>query len=187
MGPAATSEPEFLRTLPRPPDQPGSLLTPAPPLGPPPPDLESPYFERDPLLDPPALGLTGWFADVDAGILKPHLVNELFHPVTFPDGSSTRVGVNASHLNWTVSPTIEVGYRLPSGFGGIAVAYRNMTSQGSEPAIGADGPATLSSRLNANVGDLNWVSNEYTPWKFCEMHSALRAAVHQHLLRFAGQ
>src|SRR5262249_20201830 len=69
----------------------------------------------------------------------------------------------------TVSPRIEVGYRLPSGFGGISVAYRNMTSQGSEEVIGADGPATLSSRLNVNLGDLDWVSKEYTPWGLCEI------------------
>jgi len=168
-GPAATPEPEFLKTFPRPPDQPASLLAPPSPLGPPPPDLEQPYFQPDPLVDPPGLGLPGWFADVDVGILKPHLVNQLSLPVTFPDGSSTTVGVNASHLNWTVSPRFEVGYRLPSGFGGIAVSYRNITSQGSDSVIGADGPATLASRLNVNVADLDWVSNEYTPWQLCEM------------------
>jgi len=166
---AATPEPEFLKTFPRPPDQPASLLAPPPPLGPPPPDLEKPYFQQDPLLDPPWLGLIGLFADVDVGILKPHLINQLRNTVTFPDGSSTTVGVNPSHLNWTVSPRIEVGYRLPSGFGGISVAYRNMTSQGSDAVICADGPATLSSRLNVNLGDMDWVSNEYTPWGLCEM------------------
>jgi hypothetical protein len=62
-----------------------------------------------------------------------------------------------------------VGYRLPAGFGGISVAYRNMTSQGSDAVIGADGPATLSSRLNVNLGDLDWVSREYTPWELWEL------------------
>jgi hypothetical protein len=196
-----TPEPEFLKTFPRPPGQPTSLLAPPPPPGPPPPDLERPYFQPDPLLDPPALGPIGWFADVDIGILKPHLVNQLSLPVTFPSSSppatgnvpgippgvttsagqnfisppmpaaplSVIVGVNSSHLNWTVSPRFEVGYRLPSGFGGIALAYRFLVSQGSEGVIGADGPATLSSRLNANVVDLDWVSHEYVLWAICEM------------------
>jgi hypothetical protein len=164
-----TPEPEFLKTFPRPPDQPASLMAPAPPLGLPPPDLERPYFQSDLLVDPPALGAIGWFADVDIGILKPHLVNQQTLPVTLLDGTIVQVGVNASRLNWTVSPRFEVGYRLPTGFGGFAVSYRNLTSQGSEAVIGADGPATLSSRLNANVADLDWVSNEYTPWKLCEM------------------
>lgn len=160
--PAAMPEPEFLKTLPRPPDQPASLLVPAAPLGPPPPNLEQPYFVQDPLVNPPELGAVGWFADVDAGFLKPHLLNHLNQPVTFPDGSSTIVAVNAVPLNWTVSPRVEVGYRLPTGFGGFALSYRNMTSQGSQALIGADGPATLTSLLNVNVVDLDWVSNEYT-------------------------
>ena len=63
---APVPEPEFLKTLPRPPDAPRSLMAPPPPLGPPPPDLERPYFQPDPLLDPPALGLPGWFGEVDA-------------------------------------------------------------------------------------------------------------------------
>lgn len=186
--------PDFLKTFPRPPDRPASLMVPAPPLGPPPPDLERPYFQADPLLDPPALGGIGWFGSVDIGILKPHLVNELSLPVPFPNAnvpgippgvvpsvttsanqnfisppmpaapSSVTVGVDASHLNWTVSPRFELGYRLPSGFGGISLAYRFLTAEGSDAVIGADGPATLTSRLNINTGDLSWSSREYTPW-----------------------
>ncbi len=195
-GVAAMPEPEFLKTFPRPPDQPASLLAPAPHLGPPPPNLEQPYFQTDPLLDPPALGLPGWFGDVDLGILKPHLVNQLRLPVTLPPTSppltgnvpgippgvitsagqnflsppiasspaSVTVGVNPSHLNWTVSPRFEFGYRLPSGFGGIAVSYRFLNAQGSEVMFGPDGPATHTSRLDYNIGDLDWVSHEYTPW-----------------------
>jgi hypothetical protein len=201
--PAATAEPEFLQTLPQPPDRPASLDTPAPAAQPIPlpPDSEGRYFQPDPLLDPPALGQVGWFADVDVGILKPHLVNELHLPVTFPGSSppvlgnvpgipptvqtssgqnfvsppmastptSVDVGVNASRLNWTISPRFELGYRLPSGFGGIAFSYRFLNAQGSEGVIGADGPATLSSRLDFNIGDVDWVSNEYVPWAICEM------------------
>jgi hypothetical protein len=168
--PAPTAGPDFLLTLPRPPDLPGSLMALPPPPGPPPPDLERPYFQEDPLLDPPQLGLIGWFGRVDIGIVKPHLVNQLNQPVTFPDGvTSTTVGVPPAKLNWTVSPYVELGYRLPSGFGGIALGYRNMTAQGSEGVIGADGPVTLTSRLNVNVGQLDWVSNEYTPWHLCDM------------------
>jgi hypothetical protein len=168
-GPAAVTEPEFLQSLPRPPDVPGSLYAPPPPPGPPAPDLESPYFQPDPLLDPPQLGQLGWFFDVDVNVLKPHLVNQESLTVPFPDGTTTSVGVNASHLDWTVSPRVEVGYRLPSGFGGIAVSWRGLAAQGSEGVIGADGPAVLTSRLDYNIGSLDWVSQEYTPWHFCDM------------------
>jgi hypothetical protein len=168
-GPAAASEPDFLQGFPRPPDAPGSLMAPPPPPGPPAPDLERPYFEPDPLLDPPQLGVPGWFIDVDAAVVKPHLVNEESQPVTFANGGTFTVGVNAVPMNWTVSPTVEVGYRLPSGFGGIAVSWRGLTAQGSQGAIGADGPATLSSRLEYNIGTVDWISNEFTPWQWCEM------------------
>ncbi len=167
--PAAAPVSDSAMSFPRPPDLPRSLMAPAPPLGLPPPDLERPYFQPDPLLDPPALGLPGWFADVDVGILKPHLVNQLSLPVTFPDGRTTTVGVNASRLDWTVSPRFEAGYRLPSGFGGIALSYRFLAAQGSETVAGADGLQVLHSRLDYHIGDLDWVSNEYTPWHVCDM------------------
>ncbi len=186
--------PEFLKTFPRPPDQPGSLYAPSPPLGPPPPDLENPYFQPDPLLDPPELGPLGWFGCVDVGLFKPHLVNQLSLPVPVPavnppgippstppsvqsgpgqnfftppmpvSPASVNVGVNASRLDWTVSPRFELGYRLPSGFGGISLAYRFLVAQGSEGVLGADGPAVLSSRLDINAAELSWASREYTPW-----------------------
>jgi hypothetical protein len=155
--------------LPQPPQVPGSLYAPPPPPGPPAPDLERPYFQPDPLLDPPQLGLPGWFFSVDAYVLKPHLDNSTMSlPVTFPDGTPFTVGPNASLLNWTVSPRIELGYRLPSGFGGIAVSWRGLAAQGSQGVIGADGPALLSSRLDYNIGSLDWVSQEYTPWHLCD-------------------
>jgi hypothetical protein len=167
--PATTTEPAFLKTFPRPPDQPASLLAPAPPVGPPPPNLEQPYYFQDALVNPPELGAVGWFADVDVGILKPHLLNHVGLPVTFPDGSSTQVGVNAVPLNWTAAPRVEVGYRFAAGLGGVALSYRNMTSEGSQALIGADGPATLTDQLNASIIDLDWVSNEYTQLRGWEM------------------
>src|SRR5690242_13362707 len=47
---AEAQQPRILQSLPELPSQPRSLFAPAPPLGPPPRDLEYPYFERDPLL-----------------------------------------------------------------------------------------------------------------------------------------
>jgi hypothetical protein len=168
-GSDAAAEYNPLPGLPHPPQVPGSLYAPPPPPGPPPPDLERPYFQPDPLLDPPQLGLPGWFFGVDLYVLKPHLVNQESLPITFPDGTGTTVGVNSVPMNWTVSPRIELGYRLPSGFGGIAVSWRGLAAQGSQGLIGADGPAVLTSRLDYNIGSLDWVSQEYTPWHVCDM------------------
>jgi hypothetical protein len=162
-------EPEFLKALPRPPAEPRSLFAPPLPPGPPPPDLERPYFQRDPLLDPPNYPVPGWFGLVDLGILKPHLKNQLVGPVTFADGTTATVGLPAATLDWTVAPRFEVGCRLPSGFGGISLAYRFIVSQGTNAIVGPDGPATLSSRFDVNVADLDWSSAEFSPYKLWDM------------------
>lgn len=162
----------FLQELPRPPDVPPSLLAPPTPLAPPP-DLERPYFQPDPLLDPPSLGQVGWFADVEVGIVKPVLESQLLGTVTFANGNTINVGLPAAKLYWTASPRFEVGYRLPSGFGGISLAYRYLVSEGSSAVMGGDGPAMLKSRLDYNIADLAWTSREYTPWKLCEMRVRL--------------
>jgi hypothetical protein len=131
--------------------------------------LERPYFQRDPLLDPPNYPVPGWFGLVDLGILKPHLKNQLVGSVGFADGTTAAVGLPAATLDWTVSPRFEVGYRLPSGFGGISLAYRFIVSEGTNAILGADGPATLKSRLDVNVADLDWSSAEFTAYNLWDM------------------
>jgi hypothetical protein len=111
----------------------------------------------------------GWFGDVEVGILKPNLKNQLINTVTFTDGTTAIVGLPAARLDWTASPRFEVGYRLPSGFGEVSLAYRFMVSQGTETVIGPDGPATLKSRLDVNLVDLDYSSQEFTPWDLWDM------------------
>src|SRR5207253_2591637 len=108
------------------------------------------------------LGLPGWFGQVDVGYLAPHLKNELINTVTFADGSTTTVGLPAARLDWTVSPRFEVGYRLPTGFGGISLSYRFLVAEGTDFIAGLDGSAVLKSRLDFHVADLDWSSREYT-------------------------
>ncbi len=71
---AGSSEPDPLPGLPRPPDQPASLLRPAP-AGPlyGCPQLECPYFRADPRLDPGDLPQPGWLFDVELGIMGSHV------------------------------------------------------------------------------------------------------------------
>jgi hypothetical protein len=89
--------------------------------------------------------------------------------VTFSDGSTATLGLPAARLDWTVSPRFELGYRLPSGFGEISLTYRFMISQGTDAITAPDGPATLKSRLDVNLADLDWASQEFTPWEFWGM------------------
>jgi hypothetical protein len=142
--------------------------------------LPGPYFEHDPVLDPPQSPQPGWFTDVQLAILKPHLRNDLTGAVVVgtngsnnaltgaPPGADT-VALDAARLNWTVSPRFEVGYRLPSGFGEVALAYRFLSSEGTSRTMGTDTTALLKSRLNMNQLDLDYVSREWSLWPHWEM------------------
>ncbi len=164
-----STEPNPLPGLPRPPDQPASLLRPA--LAQEVyecPDLECPYFARDPLLDPVELPQPGWLFDLEASVVGSHVVDRLgqFSPLYSPPPPlPPAVVVPMARLNWTVSPRFELGYRLPSGFGEFDVAYRFLTAEGtgSTPAgspASPDGTAALRSRLNLSLLDLDYASHE---------------------------
>ena len=94
-------------------------------------DLECPYFEKDPLLDPVCLPHPGWLFDVEMDILGTHVFNHVGEtdPTVVPPGVNG-VNVPMATLNWTVSPRFEAGYRLPSGFGEFDVSYRFLLTNG---------------------------------------------------------
>src|SRR5262249_50824386 len=137
----ATAPPDVLPGLPRPHDVPASLFqkpgTPAYSCEP----LPGPYFEVDPLLDPPELPAVGWFAGLDLGIIGPHIKNRLTDTVQVDGLPPNVVHWPTAPLDWTVAPRVELGYRLASGFGGFALAYRFFGTDGSETILGPDGPA----------------------------------------------
>jgi hypothetical protein len=165
QAPTAAGEPEILRALPRVAETPGSLLAPAPPPGPPPPDAERPYFQPDPLLDTPPLPPPGWFFVVDLDVTKGHVKNQLSTAVANPaTGKSDQVGLPSAPLDWAINPRFEAGYRLPSGFGEILLAYRFLATQGSETVEGTDGPARLSSLLDINQVDFDYSNRELSLW-----------------------
>jgi len=169
--PASGWEPEFLKSLPEPPDQPRSLFQPAPTFGPPPPDLERPYFQFDPILDPPQWGQQpGWFSDVQLGVIHPQIFfGQMKHSVTTPLGRSVLVAPGAAQQPWTVAPRLEVGYRLPSGFGGFSFSDRFFSTSGTGPFIGPAGSTTRTTQLGVNYSDWDYNSREYTPWANWEM------------------
>jgi len=164
---AGATEPNPLPGLPRPPDQPGSLLQPAP-AGPVYgcPQWECPYFEKDPRLDPAELPHPGWLFDVELGIIGSHVVDRVGQFVSPPPVPVPfTVSVPMARLDWTVSPHFELGYRLPSGFGELDVAYRFLLTEGtgSTPAgstASPDAAAALTSHLRINLGDLDYASRE---------------------------
>jgi Legionella pneumophila major outer membrane protein precursor len=168
--PSTATEPDVLPGLPRPPDAPGSLLRePAAPSAYSCDPLPGPYFERDPRLDPPPLPPPGWFTDVDVGVVGSHVKNRLREIVLVGSRLPETVHLPAAELEWTIGPRIELGYRLPSGFGEFAVAYRFFATDGSGSVLGPDGIAALKSRLAVNMVDVHYASREISLWPHCDM------------------
>jgi hypothetical protein len=165
--PGGESEPTSLRSLPQPTDLPRSLYQPAPPFGPYVPDPERPYFELDPILDPPQWGRPGWFGDVQIGIIHPHVYGaKLNNDVKTHLGRTVNVALGNARLDWTVAPRFELGYRLPSGFGEFSVSNRFFNSQGTDTVPRGPGEsATRSSQIFLNYTDFDYGSREYTPWE----------------------
>jgi len=169
---ADQAQPDPLPGLPRPPDAPGSLFqqpgsTPPYTCEP----LAGPYFQQDPRLDAPCLPTPGWFADVELDIVGSHVRNRLTDLVTVGSRPPDTVHLGSADLDWTAAPRFEVGYRLPAGFGAFALAYRFLATDGSATIEGPDAPASLKSRLDLNVVDLDYVSWEFftEQWPYAHM------------------
>ncbi|HEX4072264.1 MAG TPA: Lpg1974 family pore-forming outer membrane protein [Planctomycetaceae bacterium] len=156
------SEPEVLPGFPQTPDQPASLYAP-PTQGFVCDTIPGPYFDCDPRIDSPVLPQRGWFVDVEVGVMLPHIVNELHDTVTV-NGGTSRVQLPGGTLDWTAAPRVELGYRLPDGFGEFALAYRFLGAQGSGTASGPfsapDALGSLLTRLDIQTADLDYASNE---------------------------
>jgi hypothetical protein len=176
---AAGTSPPFLGGLPVTPELPGSLYAPSAPTYTCEP-LPNPYFDCDPRLDPLVLPQPGWVADLEVDVALPHVSNGV-HGTVALGGVTSRVVLGSARLDWTAAPRVEVGYRLPDGFGEFAIAYRFLGSDGtgtvSGPFAAPDGPATLRSRLDIQMADLDYSSNEISicSW-WMKWHFGLRGA-----------
>ncbi len=156
---------EPLPALPKLPDVPRSMLAPASPAGGNCACLPGPYFESDPLLDPPELPHPGFFAAVDLGADKIHVRNHLTE--TLPNGDL--VHAEEAPLDWAFSPRIEAGYRLPSGFGDLSMVYRFVATDGNGSGFGPDGPAALHGRFDLDEIDWDYASREFSLWPHLDM------------------
>ncbi len=128
------------------------------------------YFENDPQLDPPQFHPPGFVAGVEVQAVVPHIFNTLANgaPVGTLPVDSLQLG--SSGLNWGVSPRLEAGYRLGSGFGEFLLSYRYLGVTGSTTTpLGQDGPANLRTRFDLNVIDFDYASREFTPWQHVGM------------------
>lgn len=162
-----------LQALPKPRDLPASLFSPSPSQAPDVLRVDAPYFAPDRLLDIPELQSQGWFGGIELQVVKPHLLSGLSGVVQNraqrANRISTTVSLPTASLDWTVSPRVFLGYRLPSGFGEFMVAYRNLESDGSGSAAGARGATALRSRLAFNIIDFDYNSRELSLWPNWDM------------------
>jgi len=145
--------------LPKPTDQPASLMAPAQPVyactTP-----ECPYFDCDPRLDPYCLPQPGCVADFEVGVVSTTLLNSPEAIVTTQNGTKAKVQVPNGTMDWTASPRLEFGYRLGEGFGEFVDAYRFLGAEGTGTTQGFDTQATFTNRILINTLDLDYASNE---------------------------
>jgi hypothetical protein len=134
---------------------------------PPPPPPPYPYDPNGPLLgDEPLLAggghrPPGWFGGIEADLVWPHIKNRLSAPVRLDDFIDI-VHLPTASLDFTGSPKVILGYRFPEGFGEFTASYRSIVSEGARNIENFDffGDSFLKSRLNVNVIDLDFGSQE---------------------------
>jgi hypothetical protein len=171
----------ILEALPQPRDTPRSLFGPEKPPSAGGIQIDAPYFVPDPLLDPAFFPSPGWFAGAEVQIVKPHLINEYKNSVfpggnihdnsgLFPLGPNAKtVNLPAGPLDWTASPRVFAGYRLPSGFGEFMMAYRHLGTSGSSSVPDTNGPVSLNSRFAFETLDIDYNSRELSLWPSWDM------------------
>jgi hypothetical protein len=99
-----------------------------------------------------------FFFGVDAAFVKPHVSNGLHAIVPRLDGTFAAVGPPAAPLDWTVSPTLLLGYKLPENQGEFRLGYRFEATEGTATAATPAGVVGVKSRLDENIVDLEYGS-----------------------------
>jgi hypothetical protein len=104
----------------------------------------------------------GFYGTLEIDLLYPQLRGWLSGPVA-PGGINDTVTLGSANLAWVGSPRLEVGWRLPEAMGAVAVSYRSVVSTGRDTIPDWDflGAGFLTSRLNMNVVDVDYVSPAY--------------------------
>jgi hypothetical protein len=104
---------------------------------------------------------SGWYASVEADVTGVHFKNGLVNFVTVGPTQMDLVHVPGPDLDWTVAPRFEVGYRMPRGFGEVALAYRFVATDGSENLTSDQGSTSLKSHFNENAIDFIYANRDF--------------------------
>jgi hypothetical protein len=136
-------------------------LAPVPPA---PPHAED---EPDPWIYPPADPLPGFYADLEAGVLGLHVKNRLNRALPISADRTDVVHVPTADLDFTVSPRVTLGYRLPRGLGEFEITYGYLSTTGTQIVAADPGAVRLHSRFTLNSLDIDYAHRVYfvdSPW-----------------------
>ena len=87
--------------------------------------------------------------------MLPHIDSGIHDAVTV-NGVTSRVQLPAGTLDWAAVPRVELGYRLPEGFGEIALAYRFLGSRATGTASGQFAAPDAPGSLLTKVSTFKW-------------------------------
>jgi hypothetical protein len=123
----------------------------------------------DPLLDRPGVPLTGWFVNVDVGVLDVRFRNQLAETVIVSPARIDTVRFPGVNLDPTASPRLELGYRMINGNGEFFLSGRFLSTDGQDSSSAAPLASTQKDRLSFQVFDLGYRSWEFSLWPECNM------------------
>jgi hypothetical protein len=144
-----------------------------------------------PLLDRPDAAGPGFFVNVESSVLWVQFGNELVggtaphDNVGFPATSGLPITGDivrfpGNEFNVTASPRVELGYRLPDGFGEFRLGYRSLAASGSDTVLVAPpdandnlGRASQTGRLDINMLDFDWGTREFSLGSCWELRTAV--------------
>jgi hypothetical protein len=164
---APPAQPPVLgRPMPAPSPAPlGPTLPPNTLPAPVPPPLLTPAEPGRDSLDPlgPLPACSTLFFNVEVDFLRPSLKNRLHADVPLPDGETATIDLANADLDWTVSPTLEIGWHP---FGNtcafFALNYRFVVSELNSTLPNAISDFQVRTRLDLNSIDFDYGTTPYS-------------------------
>jgi hypothetical protein len=98
------------------------------------------------------------WVDGSVGIVYPAVGQKLQGEVTL-GALPVNVIVPQAKLNWAGMPGITLGYHIPENGGSFLFRYQLLASQGTDPFVVNGVNTSVTSRLNTNIIDLGYMTN----------------------------
>ena len=113
------------------------------------------------------------FFSTELQFVAPAVANRLSNTVVLPDGTTRTIAIPGQPLDFTVSPLLEVGWRLPDHTGQFSFGYRFLTTQGTSSETVGGVETGFRSRFDFNELNFDYGT---APWEF-EPHWFLQARI----------